>query len=365
MNLENVTRQKQNKKILLALFLLIALCVLALMYVQARQIKRVDVESFKLGTLVRISAWGGSETQVASLIDGALQEVDRLEKLFSANIPDSEVSEINKNAGVLPVRVSGETYELASRSLYWARQTNGAFDPTIGPVVALWGIGTNHAKVPADEEIEKAISLLGYEKLRFSSGMEDDYALFLTQKGQRLDFGAIAKGQVADFAADALKRGGVRSALIDLGGNIVVFGEAPRGKMWKLGIQHPGKPRGEYFGVIAVADESVVTSGRYERFFESGGVRYHHIFDPATGRPSQSDLSSVTIVDKRSADADALSTALFVMGLRKAAEFLKQNPEINAILVSDEGEKSCVYITQNLAPRFSLSNKTMRFEVLE
>ena len=194
-----------------------------------------------------------------------------------------------------------------------------------------------------------------------------DYSLIKTDKehssvyaaqGQRVDLGGIAKGYIADRLCGFFRDKGVSSALIDLGGNLAVVGKAPSGEPWRLGLQHPLKPRGEYFAVVSASDESVVTSGPYERYFESGGVRYHHIFDTKTGYPADSDLGSVSVVSKSSADADAYCTALFVMGLDKSLEFLRSHREINAVLVSKDGRS--VFVSAGLRNKFSLRDASMK-----
>ena len=317
-------------------------------------------ESYRLGTVVRLTVWGADKALLDRALDDSMAEITRLESLLSVNIATSDVSKINANSGRV-VAVSPETKEVVALAIKNAEKTNGAFDPTIGSLVRLWGIGTKNARVPSDSEIDAARALVDYRRVfLYEKGGKSYVAV---GRGQSLDLGGIAKGWIADRIDALLKERGVKSAIVDLGGNIYALGESPKGREWKLGLQHPQKPRGEYFAVVDAVDISVVTSGAYERYFEKDGVRYHHILDPSTGRPAQSDLISVSVVSKKSADADALCTALFVMGLDRSAVFLKRHPDIQAVLV--KGGNNAVFITPDLKGCFELTDGTMALEVLK
>lgn len=285
-------------------------------------------ESFRLGTYVRLSVYGSPDPK--RLLSEADDAVARLESLFSANIPTSDVARLNA-AGGRWVQVSDETAALLEKALSLAELTGGAFNPAIGGIVKLWKIGTPEARIPGSGEISAAMPFTDYRKieLRFCVGAAEARI----PDGMSLDLGAVAKGFVADILKEKLKAGGAKSALIDLGGNLDVLGPSPKGGAWRLGLQLPWGARGEYFGIVEASDVSVVTSGPYERYFEKDGVRYHHIIDPETGRPADSDLSSVSVIGPDSASADALCTALYVMGSEKAAEFLAEHGDINAVLL--------------------------------
>lgn len=329
-------------------------------YISGLEPISAERESYRLGTVVRLTVWGEDKTALDHALDDSMAEITRLESLFSVNIADSDISKINANSGQF-VEVSPETKEVLALAVKNAAMTHGAFDPTIGPVVKLWGIGTKNARVPSDSEINAARALVDYRKVSIHDKGGRTYVA--VGKGQSLDLGGIAKGWIADRIAALLKERGVKSAIVDLGGNIYALGESPRGREWKLGLRHPQKPRGEYFAAVDVADTSVVTSGAYERYFEKDGVRYHHILDPSTGRPAQSDLISVSVISKKSADADALCTALFVMGLDRSAAFLKRHLDIQAALV--KGGNNAVFITPDLKGCFKLTDGTMALEVLK
>ena len=346
------------KKLLIAFAVLL---FIALVIVTARgrisfggKTEEADGEYFRLGTIVRLRLFGKDKKFLEGELERADAEIARLEALLSANAADSEV----RRAGGEWVRVSPETYELLRRALEIAEETNGAFDPAIGRITGLWKIGTEEARVPGAEEIRAALPRCGYRNISLK---EEDGARFIKlSKGARIDLGAIAKGRAADILAKKLCEDGVKSALIDLGGNLALVGAKPDGKAWRLGIQDPGKARGEYFGVVETSDGSVVTSGPYERFFEKEGVRYHHIFDPETGYPAKSEFSSVTVADRDSTKADALCTAFFVMGRARAEKYLEKHKEIAAIFLLD-GENR-ILITDAARGLFTPSDKSFSLE---
>lgn len=317
-------------------------------------------ESYRLGTIVRITLYGDDSEKLKDVLDLSMKEIERLENLLSVNISSSDISLVNRASGEYPVKVSEETGFLLEKALGWSEQTEGAFDPTVGKIVKLWGIGTERAAIPSPEQLKQAMELTNFRKVSVIHKAEGTFVQ--TAKGQRIDLGGIAKGYVTDKVRDLLVNWGVSSALIDLGGNIAVFGSSPKPGKWKLGLQHPFKPRGEYFGIAEVSDVSVVTSGPYERYFESDGVRYHHIFDPGTGYPAQSDLASVTIISPDSTDADALSTALFVMGYERSKSFLKELKNIEAVLVAIKPEGTIVYVTQGISDSFVKKDPDMKRE---
>lgn len=319
------------------------------------KIKKVEQETFKLGTIVRITLYGTDEELLNRCMTEAMSEISSYENLFSANIPSSDISMVNSKVSG-DIYVNRATASIMHDAIGFARMTEGAFDPTIGSVVSLWKIGTDYAKVPDKKDIAEALKTVDYTKI---SVKENKIA---KGKWQKIDLGAIAKGWIADRICDRLRERGVNSAIVDLGGNIAVIGKSQKHTAWRLGIQHPSKPRGEYFAAIEAEDTSLVTSGAYERFFEENGVRYHHIFDPKTGRPAESDLASVTVVSKNSAKADALSTALFVMGYDKSVSFLAQDKysDIDVIFVQKDLKK--VHITKGLKNKIKIKDVSMTLE---
>ena len=313
-------------------------------------------ENFRLGTYVRLSLYDfrGAERE----LEKADELIKSLENLFSVNIPTSDAARLNAAGGAW-TRIDARTAELLDMSLALAELTGGAFSPALGGVTALWKIGTPEARVPSDGEIAEALKYTDYSKIELR--VEDGARFARLPRGMRLDLGAIAKGYVADALKSRFAADGVRRAMIDLGGNLDFVGESPRGGPWRAGLQQPERPRGEYFGIIEAEDVSVVTSGPYERYFEKDGVRYHHIIDPATGRPARSGLSSVTVVDANSARADALCTALFVMGSHRAPEFLEGRGDVRAVLVTDDKR---VLVTPSAEKIFRLTDESLALSVI-
>ncbi|MDH7494473.1 MAG: FAD:protein FMN transferase [Bacillota bacterium] len=289
---------------------------------------------FALGTLVQVRAYASGEG-AGKAVDEAFHRIEEIEALMSANIASSDVAELNRNAGGLPSSVAGDTLYVVKRAKEYADLSNGKFDVAIGPLVQLWGIGTKHAKVPSPEDIAVAKQLVHHGEVEVD---ESGGTVRLPKAGMALDLGAIAKGYAADEAAEVLTERGVESAFIDLGGNILVVGSRPDGSPWRVGIQDPWKERGATFAVLSVRDTAVVSSGTYERFFEQHGRRYHHIIDPDTGYPAETGVVSATIVARRAVDADALSTAVFLLGPSDGMGLVERLPGIEAVIVTEVRE---------------------------
>jgi FAD:protein FMN transferase len=308
-----------------------------------------------LGTTCTITLY---DRLPSSKLDAVFSRLREIEARMTVNRNDSEISAVNQAAGQHPVKVSADTMAVLQAGLEFSRLGSGAFDITIGPLVKLWGIGTDQARVPAAEEIRKARSLVGYRSLQLDAASGE---AFLRSPGMRLDLGAIAKGYAADEAARTLRSLGVKRALINLGGNILTVGSKPDGSLWRIGIQNPEDPRGTYLGIVTTGESAVVTSGVYERFFEQDGKRYHHILDTKTGFPVFNGLTSVSIVTPVSMRADGFSTLLFALGLREGMKLAELTPGLDAIFV-DEARN--VYVTPGIRARFQITDRrfTIRAE---
>jgi thiamine biosynthesis lipoprotein len=285
-----------------------------------------------LGTVCTVTLF---EKGYGSIYNEIFSGAREIENLMSLNIPSSDVSRAKAAAGIAPVQVHNDVFKVIERALYFAEISGGAFDPSVGPLVSLWGINEDSPNVPSREEIDAVLSLVDWRNVELDA---DSQTVFLKHTGMALDLGAIAKGYAADRAAEIAKKAGVKRAIIDFGGNIVILGEREDKRPWRVGIQDPNGERGEYIGVVPVSQltygqVSVVTSGVYERFFEKDGKTYHHIFSPAHGYPADNELTSVTIIAPNSMDADALSTAVFVMGYEKGKALIDTMPEAEAVFV--------------------------------
>ncbi len=286
-------------------------------------------------------------------------EAVRLEELLSRFIIGSEVNRVNSSAGIKCEIVSGDTYEVLSRSAEYSRYSQGLFDVTVGPLVTLWGEGKETQKAPEESRIRQVLSLVDYNDLILDPGKK---TAGLRRKGQSIDLGGIGKGFAADKFLHVFKEYGIPSAFTNIGGNVVALGTKPDGSPWRVGIQHPRRENA-LIGLVSVVDKAVVTSGDYQRyFFGSNGKRYHHILDPTTGYPVNAGLVSVTAVAANSMAADALSTILFVAGLDKGLKFLKRFPGVEAIFVDTslkvhitDGLQECFRAAEDIS--FTIINK--------
>lgn len=307
-----------------------------------------DVQFTAMDTFMHFTVYGEQTAGVK-----ARDEIRSLERLLSVTDEASEVYAINHRTA--PTReLSPELTALLEQALILARQTDGAFDPTVYPVVRAWGFTTEEYHVPEQEELDRLLTLVDHTAPVLNAN------ILTLPDGVQLDFGGIAKGRAGDRAAQLLRGQGVTSAILRLGGNIHTIGTKPDGSLWNIGIEDPDT--GGNLATVAVADLAVVTSGSYQRFFTANDQTYHHIIDPATGRPANSGLSSVTVVGKYGARCDALSTALFVMGLERSAQFWREHGDFEAIFVSEDGSVS---ITAGLEGNFKLSEPgTRTVEVL-
>lgn len=295
-----------------------------------------------MGTYMELTAYGDSAETV---LDQASDSIQEWEKLWSTTDEDSEIYQINHSGGQ-PVPVSPETEELLRFTLEMAAQTDGALDPTIYPLVNAWGFIGQEYRVPSELEIQQLLSLTGYEKVGL------DHHTVTLPEGMQLDLGAVGKGYTGELLARYFKEQGITSALLDIGGNIQMVGARPDGTRWRLGIK---SPFGEgSFGVLEAADQAVVTSGGYERCFtDEDGTTYWHILDPDTGQPADSGLASVTIIADSGSLCDALSTAVFVMGLEKGCEYWRTHDGFDMLLMTQDGE---IYLTEGIENDFTLED---------
>jgi len=341
---------------------------------------------FALGTVCRVNLYEGGTGQLYSRIFARIREIDRsmtvypgeFEELISGGEivePDSSaaaafraaahaltsgVVAINEQAGIEPVKVRADLLEVLEKALRYAALSDGAFDPTVGPLVRLWGIGTDSERIPGDEEIARALELVNWRDVIID---REAGTAFLRREGMALDLGAIAKGYAGDEAVRIAREAKAKRAIFDLGGNIAALGwrehKGNELRPWRIGIQNPAGGRGAFIGVVSIHDTSVVTSGVYERYFETEGKRYHHILSTANGRPVENGLLSVTIVTASSTDADALSTAVFTLGFERGKALLDSLPDAEAIFVFDDRS---VKITNGLAGIFTLTDN--EFELM-
>lgn len=285
-----------------------------------------------------------------ALLDDVFARIEELADMIDVNIKDSEIYTINENAGVRPVTVSAETFYLIDEGIKHSEESGGTFDITIGPLTSLWNIGFDDARRPEDKEIEAVLPLIDYKNVELN---EEEQSVYLKEEGMRLDLGGIAKGYFADLAADLLIDKGVEAAIVDLGGNIYVIGSNPSGEDWSIGIQDPHAERRQTLGQISASDQSIVTSGIYERILPDEEQDYHHLLDPEDGFPFMNELAGVSVVSETSIDGDALSTAAFAKGLEAGLAYIENIPETEAVFVTRDNN---VFLTDGLEEGFELTN---------
>ena len=251
---------------------------------------------------------------------------------FSANDADSELMEINLQAGKKVVQVHPELFELIELGKKHSIAANSHLNIAIGPLVQTWRIGFSDAKLPSEEEIQRLLKITNPEEIVLNDSNREVY---LSKEGMRIDLGALAKGYIADKLKEFLVEQGVQSGIIDLGGNILTIGENPTfHRPWRIGIQNPALDRGEHVAVVEVSDASVVTSGIYERQLVVDGKTYHHIFDRTTGYPMETELASITIVAEKSVDCEIWTTRLFGQNPYDIIEEIEQQPGLEAFVIT-------------------------------
>jgi thiamine biosynthesis lipoprotein len=288
-----------------------------------------------MGTYVTITAVADGVTDDAAraAVGAAFDEITRVDLLMSTYKPQSQLSQVNRMAGVSPVSVDPELIETVEDALYVSRLTGGAFDPTVGPLIKLWKIGSDEARLPAKENIDSALRLVDYTQVEVD---RPRHTIYIKKKGMSLDLGGIAKGYASDRAVAALKARGMRGGIVACAGDLKLFGSREDGRPWNIGIQHPREKDG-LLCTLTLHDAATSTSGDYERYFIKDGVRYHHIMDPRTGRPARR-LISVTVMAKDSWLADGMATGLFVMGPDKGYRLAEGHPEIEVLMVTSDGK---------------------------
>lgn len=281
------------------------------------------------------------------ILEKATNIMREFEHKLSFYDKDSEINEINKNAGVRFVKVSLDTFEIIKKSICYSDKTNGLFDITVAPLVKEWGINSNNPNIPSNEKIKDIISIVDYRDILID---EVNLSVMLYKKNQQIDLGGIAKGYIADKVIELYKKNNITSAIINIGGNIKVLGKKDEDCLWRVGIYEPKKHSEEVIGSLDIKDLSVVTSGGYERAFISEDKVYHHILNPHTGYPCKTDLKSITIISEDSIMGDAFSTPLFIMGKYMACDFVKFN-NLSCIMITEDDE---IIITKDLVNKFSL-----------
>lgn len=288
---------------------------------------------YLMGTKISLYIKGESAEKLA---DKAEAMLIHYEEVFSANSDNSQLAMLKKTASLAPQEVDEELYDLIKIGKKHSLCDNTYLNIAIGPLIKLWRIGFKEAHVPEKEAIAPVLELLKPENIQLD---DEKKTVYFLKKGIEIDLGAIAKGYFADKVMELFKENGAVSAMVDMGGNVLVFGESPsEGGDWKVGIQNPFLPRGNAVALVKIKDQSVVTSGIYERVFEKDGSKYHHIFDSKTGYPIESNIASLTIIADKSLDCDIYTTKLFGLDAASIIHRVNRIKGMGAVVITVDGK---------------------------
>lgn len=300
---------------------------------------RIEESMFAFDTYMTFAVSNGQHSRKG--LDAAMNRINEIEQRMSATLPDSDISKINENAGIQPIKVNPDTFFVISKALEFAELSKGSFDISTLPISRLWDLSGENPKIPDHGEIQQALTLVDYKKIILD---EEKQTVFLESEGMAIDLGGIAKGYAGDEVVRILKEHGVEHALVNLGGNVMVINGKENGSPWRIGIQNPRQEEtsgdSRHIAIVKAQDCAVVTSGDYERYnkevFEQTGQRYHHIFDPETGYPAKNGVISVTIVTESGLVADTLSTSLFILGVDDGLKLANSLEGVNTIIVTED-----------------------------
>ncbi|GAB4029513.1 FAD:protein FMN transferase [Spirosoma jeollabukense] len=266
-------------------------------------------------------------------IDTVIAEVTRIENLISDWKADSQISQVNKNAGVGPVQVDPEVFALTERALHFSNITNGAFDISFAAMDRIWKFDGSMTEMPSPEAIRKSVEKVGYQHIVLDRA---NFTIFLTRKGMKIGFGALGEGYAADRCRDIMLAKGIKAGIVNGSGDMSTWGKQPDGRDWTIGITNPLR-NDTIFAIIPLRQSAVVTSGSYEKFVVFNGKRYAHIINPSTGYPA-TGLSSVTIFGPSAETANGFSTSLMVLGKEAGLKLIKKYPQYSYILITDDGQ---------------------------
>ncbi len=306
-----------------------------LIFIQAFSSKAQEVfhKTTKLmGSRFDITVIANDSLQANKYIDTAVSEITRIEKLISSWDAKSQTSKINRNAGIQPVKVDKELFDLIVRSITISTLTDGAFDISYAAMDRIWRFDGSMTQLPSEEEILKSVEKVGFQKIVLNT---KNHTVFLPQNGMKIGFGAIGKGYAADKAKELLQEMGVVAGIINASGDMNTWGKQPDGKDWTVAITNPMN-KNKAFALLPLKKGAVVTSGDYEKYVTFNGVRYAHIINPKTGYPSQG-IISVTVFASSAELADALATSIFVMGKEVGIDRINQIPGVECIIIDTEG----------------------------
>lgn len=329
----------KNENFKLVLVILTAVFIFYLLLSAVKNKKNARVESpnrIVMNTIARVTAIAPDKKTAQLCIDSAFKEIYRLEKLMNRYDPNSQLSKVNQLAAKEPVKIDKDLFDIIQQSVEYSKKTAGAFDITVAPLVDLWKACAEANSMPTDGQLAEVKGTVGYDKLLLDA---NDFSVRFTIQGVSLDLGAIAKGFAADKAVEEMKKGGAVGGLIDIGGQIGCFGLTEKKGKWIIGIRAPAKADdNETIAKLSLTDMAVATSGDYERFYKIGARRFSHIFNPVTQK-SADDLSSVTIIALDGTAADALATAVSVLGAEKGLELIEKTESTEALIIKTASQE--------------------------
>lgn len=302
-----------------------------------------------MGTRFEITAVASNTRFADEGIEVGINEIQRIEKLISSWDEHSQTSEINKNAGIHPVKVDKELYDLISRSLRVSNLTNGAFDISFASVGRLWKFDGSMKEPPSQQAIEASVAKINYQNIILNP---EETTVFLKEKGMKIGFGGIGKGYAAEQAKSVMRTMGIQAGVVNAAGDLTTWGRQEDGNIWDVAIARPDKSR-QILGWLQADESSVVTSGNYEKFFMHDGKRYSHIIDPRTGYPT-TGIKSATIVCSNAELADALATTMFVMGKDDGIALINQLKGIECLLITDDDK---LVTSNNLNINFQVAQR--------
>lgn len=293
-----------------------------------------------LGSPFEITVVAVDSVQGNQFTSSAISELKRIENLISDWIPTSQISKVNQNAGISPVKVDQEVYDLVERAIKISKLTSGAFDISYASMDKIWKFDGSMKEMPSPEAIKKSVERVGYQNIFLNS---KDTTIFLKNEGMKLGLGGIGQGYIADKIKTLLQEKGCVSGLVNVSGDINTWGKQPNGQLWTVGIVNPMN-KNKVFATFPLEDNAVETSGSYEKFVVFNGKRYSHIIDPRSGYPA-SGIISVTIFAKQTELADALATGIFVLGVEVGLDLINQLIGIGCIIVDDKGS---IHVSKNI-----------------
>lgn len=347
------------KKIIYPLIIGILIILICISCTNSKN-KYYEKTNIVMDTAVTLNAYGENSKEA---VEESFKKLDEINEMASANISTSDVFKINESSGKGYVKVHPEILKMIKTSIEYSKLSDGAFDITLGPIINLWGIGTENERLPSDEEIKGKLPLVGYDKISVN---KNDSSIMLQKEGMAIDLGGVAKGFAADEVLKIYKKYKIENGLINLGSSsIYAVGKNKEKNDWAVGIKHPrNEDPNEYMGIIKLSNESLSTSGDYERCFIKDNKRYHHIIDPKTGYPADNGVMSDTIViDGELEDngmlADILTTTVFTLGPDKGLKLINSMPKISCEITTSDYK---VYTSNGFKDRVTKLNKDFNFE---